>query len=968
MPFNSKGILLLDSVADDNPVIATDQSSDFPVEWAFDDDTSHWWKATGPGTADLIIDAQASDDVNALGMGVHNLKTAAATIELLKSSGLALSDAFDDSSFDTANFGSDVAGALVPWALASSVYDNVSFLVSPPELGPHSMTFKPDGTKMYIVGETTDTVYEFTLSTPWDQSTAVQTASFPVSEDGTPSGIRFKPDGTKMYISGRSNDKIYQYSLSTAWDVSTGSYDSKSLDVSGETLTNQELHFRSDGKKVYVLGGDGIGTKYVYQYSLSTAWDASTGSYDTVSFSVNPQESNAQGMSFKPDGSKMYIVGASNNTVYQYSLSTPWDLSTTAYDTVLFPIAEEGNPSAVAFKPDGTKMYIMGFAQKTVFRYSMTSTGTTGSVTETTELAVVSTAFGEAAMVYDKNTLKGRSIPYDIQHTFDTTPSSGLNYKMLCLGLWQDSSAPAIQTGVKAADDLLTAMLYARTVGSDLLFYIAYRTTAGTWKYWTGSTWSDTETSFYTGVAATQYIAKIINDGTGPDFQLWNAGDTVEHGSAQPLWDSIDDTLDPEYAVWGDPSTDEVITESELQPFKSDAFDDSSLDAALWGTSVSGAGSVVETTSLVATTLADADAALTYYKHVLNARAEQPWKLRHTVKALDFGAGAEMKLMMLWQGAAPPAAAGEAAFDATGIADIYQDSSGDLFFRYWDAVGTAQYWDGDAVTPAWVSTPIRASAAVTDTVYIAEMFSDLTKLYFRIYNSAGTLIVSAEILWASVRAEANSLYALWGDPYTDAEYGQTVSTLFEHLAEGYRGTINSQLYEHSGEGGTYTQVEAPFTPDNDLAFIKQITPDSSRYWKIQIVTASVTPFIGYTRLGEILSLERYLQDGYDPQRMKYKYTTGVTEGGNFLPVNVAPPMIPLSVKLANLTDSWIEGTLRPAMDAHIGIGRPFLFAWDITNHPKQTFICRLKPQAVWTSPYSGSRRNTSLELEALFNK
>lgn len=705
MALNSKGTISADSITDDNPVIATSQNPDFPIEWAVDDETSTFWKAATAGTVDIIIDAGASDTVNALGMGVHNLKTAAATIELLKGSGLNLSDVFDDSSFDTTNFGSEVDGS--------------------------------------------------------------------------------------------------------------------------------------------------------------------------------------------------------------------------------------------------------------------------GTVTETAELATVSTAFGDAAMVYDKNTLKGRAIPYDLKHTFDTTPSSGLNYKVLCLGLWQDFSAPAVQTGVTDADAKLTVMLYARinvTVGAGVLFYIAYRTSADTFKYWTGSAWSDDETSFFTGVAGTQYIGKIINDGTGPDIQLWDSADAVEHGSAQPLWGSIDDTLNPEYAIWGDPSTDGVISEAELKPLFSDAFDDSSLAAALWSSATSGAGSVVEVTELTATTLANADTALVYPKLTLHPRAEQPWKLKHTVKALDFGAGAEMKFLMLRQSAIAPTGGPQAVIDSTSLADIYQDSSGDIFFRHWDAGGTAQYWDGDAVTPAWTATPTRATAAVTDTVYIAELFSALSKLYFRLYNSAGTLIVSAEILWSGVRAEALDLYVLWGDPYTDAEYGQTVSTLFEHLTEGYRGTINSQLYEHTGEGGTYTQVHAPFTPDDDLAFIELVSSDSSRYWKIQIITASVIPYIGYLRLGERFVLDRYLADGYDPQPMKYKYTTGQTEGANFLPVNVAPPMIPLNLNLINLTDTWVETSLRPLMDGHIGIGRPFLFAWDLTNHSQQTFICRLKPGTTWGSPYTQSRRTTTLELEALFNK
>ena len=43
------------------------------------------------------------------------------------------------------------------------------------------------------------------------------------SEDITPSGVCYA-DGTTMYMLGYSNDKIFEYSLSTAWDLSTASY------------------------------------------------------------------------------------------------------------------------------------------------------------------------------------------------------------------------------------------------------------------------------------------------------------------------------------------------------------------------------------------------------------------------------------------------------------------------------------------------------------------------------------------------------------------------------------------------------------------------------------------------------------------------------------------------------------------------------------------------------------------------
>jgi DNA-binding beta-propeller fold protein YncE len=65
-----------------------------------------------------------------------------------------------------------------------------------------------------------------------------------------------------------------------------------------------------------------VGTfkKTVYQYTLNTAWDVSTASYASKSFSVAGQETNPKSVFFNPDGTKMYIVGATNDTIYQYTL------------------------------------------------------------------------------------------------------------------------------------------------------------------------------------------------------------------------------------------------------------------------------------------------------------------------------------------------------------------------------------------------------------------------------------------------------------------------------------------------------------------------------------------------------------------------------------------------------------------------------------------------------------------------
>ena len=60
-------------------------------------------------------------------------------------------------------------------------------------------------------------------------------------------------------------------------------------------------------------------------YCFATAWDVSTATYDSKYKSVSSEDGAPFSVAFKPDGSKMYIVGVSSDTVYQYSLPKDTD-------------------------------------------------------------------------------------------------------------------------------------------------------------------------------------------------------------------------------------------------------------------------------------------------------------------------------------------------------------------------------------------------------------------------------------------------------------------------------------------------------------------------------------------------------------------------------------------------------------------------------------------------------------------
>ena len=155
---------------------------------------------------------------------------------------------------------------------------------------------------------------------------------------------------------------------SSAWDVSSASY-LQSFSVAAEEINPRELFFKPDGTKMYVNGSAGDA---VYEYDLSSAWDVSSASY-LQNFSVAAQETGPQGLFFKPDGTKMYVSGFNGSDVNEYDLSSAWDVSSASYLQNFSVAAQEVNPRGLFFKPDGTKMYVNGTAADNVNEYDLSS-------------------------------------------------------------------------------------------------------------------------------------------------------------------------------------------------------------------------------------------------------------------------------------------------------------------------------------------------------------------------------------------------------------------------------------------------------------------------------------------------------------------------------------------------------------------------------------------------------------------
>ena len=264
------------------------------------------------------------------------------------------------------------------WSTATDIntweYTGKFKSVSAEETGSTGLFFKPDGTKMFVSGTTGIDINEYALSTPWDVSTATYTAvSGTLSGDTGPQDIFFKPDGLRVYVSGNTNDTIYMYNLSSAWDISTlNATAAASFSVAAQETTPTGLFFKPDGLKMYVAGSNGDD---VNEYNLSVAWDITTAVYFQVTTTVT-QDTAPGSLSFSSDGTKMFVAGTTGDEVNEYTLTSAWNVSTAVWVGRFYTGFQTLDPTAIYIDLANSTVYIGSSSGDAVYQYYANIAGT----------------------------------------------------------------------------------------------------------------------------------------------------------------------------------------------------------------------------------------------------------------------------------------------------------------------------------------------------------------------------------------------------------------------------------------------------------------------------------------------------------------------------------------------------------------------------------------------------------------
>ncbi len=248
---------------------------------------------------------------------------------------------------------------------------------------PTGVLFNPDGTKMYSTGTSQNKIYMYNLTTPFTVTTATYASKLcSLVGDNDALAFRFNSNGTAIFVlDTKTTETIDKYSLTTAYDISTCSLVAGSPQDFGGGMEMRSFAFSNDGNKIFIFDQKGNSNKHsIKQYSLSSSFDLSNPTlikeYKGHNNNLNSIEDFAQGLEFSSDGSKMFITGNKEDTILEFSLSNPFDLTATVTYDGEHIVTDVEQLGAITFSADGSKMFVADWNNSNddrgVYQYDLT--------------------------------------------------------------------------------------------------------------------------------------------------------------------------------------------------------------------------------------------------------------------------------------------------------------------------------------------------------------------------------------------------------------------------------------------------------------------------------------------------------------------------------------------------------------------------------------------------------------------
>jgi hypothetical protein len=228
--------------------------------------------------------------------------------------------------------------------------------------------FKPDGLLMFVCGSSSNKVSTFQLTESFDISTANST---PIENFvGNFTGMYIREDGRKAYF--QSTASVTEYDLDTPWVVNAGNLTLVfTFNTTSEGANAQAVSFKPDGTKMYVLSST---STQISQYNLSIPWNVESAVFDNIFLDTSSFQNDPMGMYFSQDGKKIYIVGDVNNEICKIPLATPWDIESNQEEEFVVITNDAADPTGIFLKDDLSKLYVTNGANSEIVQFVVGTT------------------------------------------------------------------------------------------------------------------------------------------------------------------------------------------------------------------------------------------------------------------------------------------------------------------------------------------------------------------------------------------------------------------------------------------------------------------------------------------------------------------------------------------------------------------------------------------------------------------
>ncbi|WP_421877839.1 LamG-like jellyroll fold domain-containing protein [Marinoscillum sp.] len=236
-----------------------------------------------------------------------------------------------------------------------------------PEMSATSLEFSPDGLHVYTIGKgLTQGVYHYNLSRAYELNSFNQTGFLDLSvQSDALDGFHMTADGSRLYIIESTTDSIFQYDLSIPFDISTASYNGSSFYVGNQLTEPTDLFINPTGDHLLVSGSDRI-----YRYALSTAFDVSSVSYlGVVTFAAI--ENSLSDFTFTKDGKRLFLVGSSSHQITQLDVSESFDITLPVGDQPTWDVSSELiKPTGIALGNSDQELFLVGSNNNKLYSFT----------------------------------------------------------------------------------------------------------------------------------------------------------------------------------------------------------------------------------------------------------------------------------------------------------------------------------------------------------------------------------------------------------------------------------------------------------------------------------------------------------------------------------------------------------------------------------------------------------------------